>query len=272
MQRKESVPSLYSRKAIPRLLAALLDMHQVEDLNETLLGVITLNYEDFLDRAMQQVKGGVDYSIKINNSHSYLKSQNAAAPLLKLHGSFNWKNEFPITLANDDKITSEDVLWIPPGVEKKQDRYPFNILWGRARELLECDILRIIGCSLSRNDWQLISLLHTTQQLTSHKKQYIIELIDYHDVGVEIRASYSYLSFRLISEIKEVSDFLIKSYSLTPKKGAPLSVAIQEVLKNRKTNIFETWLKAKGENLKNRNIATATQQKYFEDFINEVRQ
>jgi len=256
---------------IPRLLAALIDMHGIAGLNEELSGTITLNYEDFLEKAIQRVKGGIDYSIKMNNTHSYFKFAYPVTPLLKLHGSFNWRNEFPITLVDEDKIRYlEDVLWIPPGVEKKQERYPFNILWGRAREILDCDILRIIGCSLSRNDWQLISLLYTTQQLTSHKKEYIIELIDYCDVGKRIQKNYSYLSFRIISDIKEVKTFLTKSFSSTYKGEEKLSVAIEELLNNPKNNIFDLWLRAKGEDLKDHNIPMTTKTKYFENFINGV--
>jgi len=257
---------------IPRLLVALIDMHEIDGLNEKLLGIITLNYEDLLEKAMQRVKHGVDYSIKLNSTHRYLKIKPQVTPVLKLHGSFNWKNEFPITLVDEDKIEcTEDMLWIPPGVEKKRERYPFNILWGRAKELLDCDILRIIGCSLSRNDWQLISLLYTTQQLTSHKKEYTIELIDYADAGEKIRKDYSYLSFRIISDIKEVRDSLIRSFSRTSKDEEKLYLAIEELLNNRKTNIFDTWLRAKGEDLKERSIQTKTTKNYFENFINEVR-
>jgi len=257
----------------PKLLTALIDIHEILGLNEKLAGLITLNYEDLLEKAVQTVKESIDYSIKINNAHSYIKLGPSAIqtpPVLKLHGSFNWKNEFPITLIDEYKITKpEDVLWIPPGVEKKREKYPFNILWGRAREILDCDVLRVIGCSLSRNDWQLVSLLYTTQQLASHKKEYAIELIDYVDVSKEIRENYSYLSFRIISDIKEVRNFLIKSFS-TEYGEDKLSIAIEELLNNPKTNIFDTWLRAKGEDLKSRDIPLTTPTMIFENYFNEV--
>ncbi len=257
----------------PRLLPALIDMYEISALDEELLGIITLNYEDLLERAMQRVKGSVDYSIKIENNHSYFKIVRQTAPLLKLHGSFNWKNEFPVALVDEYKIKHpEDVLWIPPGVEKKREKYPFNILWGRAREILDCDILRIIGCSLSRNDWQLISLLYITQQLTTNKKEYIIELIDYSDVGREISQNYPYLSFRIISDIIEVRNYLIKSFATAPKGEDKLSLAIEELLTNRRNNVFDIWLKAKGSDLKEQNRDITTPTKIFENYINEVIQ
>ena len=35
-------------------------------------------------------------------------------------------------------------------------------------------------------------------------------------------------------------------------------------------NILDTWLKAKGDDIKNRDINITTQKKYFENYINEV--
>jgi hypothetical protein len=259
---------------IPKLLTALLDMHEIPELNEKLFGFITLNYDDFIERSIQETNEGVDYSVQIRSRHDHLKVGSTKFPLLKLHGSFNWKNEFPITLRNERNIKSvNDVLWIPPGVEKKREKYPFNMLWGRAREVLDCDILRVIGCSLSRNDWQLISLLHTTQQLRSEGKGYNIELIDYHDAGKRVCDMYSYLSCRIVSEIKEVRNYLIPSFTAGGHVGGvslAMSKSIEELLNNPKTNIFDTWLKAKGEALKSDGVPITTPKKYFENFINEV--
>lgn len=260
-----------TRNIKPKLLTALIDMHGIAQLNEELKGILTLNYEDILEKAVQEVKGGVDYSIEMNCRHASLKKCKSTVPVLKLHGSFNWKNEFPIILTDDDNIRKpENALWIPPGVEKRQERYPFSIIWGRAREALDCDVLRVIGCSLSRNDWQLVSLLYTTQKLNIHKKAYDIELIDYFDKGKEIRGRYSYLRFSLISEIKEVRDYLIKSFSLDSAAGDKLSKDIEELLSDKKNNIFDIWLRAKGEDLKNRNIPIKTSATFFENYINEV--
>lgn len=257
----------------PTLLTALIDMHEIDGLNEELLGIMTINYEDLVEKALQKVKGGINYSINLSNTHKRLRIKPSVTPLLKLHGSFNWKNECPITLVDEDNIeNTEDMLWIPPGVEKKRERYPFNILWGRAREILDCDILRVIGCSLSRNDWHLVSLLHTTQQLTSHKKSYVIELINYLEIGTEIKEKkYPYLSFRVISDIKEVRNYLIKSYTLKDTGEDKISSAINELLDNQKTNIFDIWLRAKGEDLIDRKIEITTPRKYFVNFIKDVR-
>ncbi|MFH0766828.1 MAG: SIR2 family protein, partial [Bacillota bacterium] len=133
-----------TNKLKPTLLLALIDMHEIQKLNEELVGILTLNYEDMLEQAIQDVKGGINYSIDISyTKNSYLQKREIF-PLLKLHGSFNWANEFPITLTNDKKTKDTDhALWIPPGVEKRKERYPFSIIWGRAKEILNCDVLRV---------------------------------------------------------------------------------------------------------------------------------
>ena len=46
-----------------------------------------------------------------------------------------------------------------------------DLIWDKARELLDCDVLRIIGSSLSMNDWELVSLVHTTQKLRKSKRR-----------------------------------------------------------------------------------------------------
>ena len=255
---------------IPKLLSALIDMHEIPGVGEVLTGVLTLNYEDLIEKAICEVKGEVDYSIKMNENHSHLDVGSLSYPLLKLHGSFNWRNEFPITLTDDRRIKkSEDVLWIPPGVEKRRERYPFSILWDRARELLDCDILRIVGCSLSRNDWHLVSLLYTTQKLNTVNKPYVIELINYSDTGKAIAERYPYLRFDNITENIDVQEFLISSYSLKHDEGDKLSKAIEEFLSssNKELNVFDIWLKAKGEALKNRDISISTPKRIFENYI-----
>ena len=256
----------------PRLLAALIDMHEISELNERLHGILTLNYEGLIEKAIQLVRpGAINYGLTIISKVRSPKTGHPV-PLIKLHGSFNWKNEFPIALRSEGSIRSaENVLWIPPGVEKKRERYPFNILWGKARELLDCDILRIVGCSLNRNDWQLVSLLYTTQQLNTHQKEYIIELIDFAKAGEIICANYGYLNFRKITAIREVIDYIRDSFAPVPAKEADFASAIKELLSPGKNNIFDIWLRAKGDYMKKNNIPISTVKGIFRDYINEVR-
>jgi hypothetical protein len=129
----------------PALFTALIDMHSISRLGEELVLILTTNYEDLIEKAMQLVKGGINYSIKTICAADYYRIKEDGVPILKLHGSFNWKNSYPIRVQK--KIRKEkDIIWIPPGVVKKRQYYPFDVVWGRARELLECDTLRIVGC------------------------------------------------------------------------------------------------------------------------------
>lgn len=137
---------------------------------ETLLGILTLNYDDFIEKAAQQVFDWKDADLDFH------KPRNSEQPLLlKLHGSFFWKDEWPLLRCTDAK----DPLWIPSGIQKRKDHYPFNILWGIARNVLDCDILRIIGCRLGPNDWGLISLIFSTYHANHNNREpYSIEIID----------------------------------------------------------------------------------------------
>jgi hypothetical protein len=255
--------------SFPKLYPALIDMHEISGLNEKIAGIITLNYEDLLERGVQKIKNGINYSIQMSKGHSFLKiKKKLGFPILKLHGSFNWKNEFPVTLMDDDKIENpEDVLWIPPGVEKKMGNYPFNILWGRAREILNCDILRVIGCSLNRNDWQLISLLYTTQKLKTRGRGYTIELINRHHVCNRIKEDYSYLNLRLMSDILEVRESIARSMSVASDDKK--SMTVEQYLDGERLNFFDIWLRSKGEHLQAKGISIATSVGAFENYIKE---
>lgn len=266
--------SLLGSTFSPKMLTALIDMYEINGINEKINGIITLNYEDLIEKAIFNVKGCIDYAINFRNNSKQFKQNNISEktiPLLKLHGSFNWRNEFPVCLV--DKIKREDdVLWLPPGVEKKKDNYPFSLIWGKAKEMLNCDILRVVGCSLNRNDWQLISLLYSTQRLNSQEKEYIIELINYQDEAVKIKNEYSYLRFTTILEIEEVREYIFNSFrSQASSKSLSTSMVDYVSTQNSTINILDTWLKAKGENLMSKsNISIDTPQNFFRDYIKEA--
>ena len=257
-------------KFIPSVLSALIDMYSVDGLGEELGLLLTTNYEDLLERAVQEVKGGVNYVIKTNSEGSYLSTSEAAIPILKLHGSFNWKNDYPIAIESDIE-EEEDIIWIPPGVVKRRQYYPFDVIWGKARELLECQVLRIIGCSLSTSDWELISLLFTTQrQGTEQTPQYEIELIDYPEHCSKVQQRYGYLrDIKTILEIQEVREFLVKTYlpNYIGQKDIP-EERINGIAKHiNNQNIFELWLRSKGEHLYDNGASLETEKGYFKKFI-----
>ena len=260
----------------PQLIAALIDMHSIDGLGEELALILTTNYEDLIEKVIQRIKGGINYSVSaIFKDDSYCFKEQCV-PVLKLHGSFNWKNEYPIVI-QDDIEKDEDTIWIPPGVVKRRDLYPFNIIWGKAKELLEVDLLRIIGSSLSRNDWELISLIYSTQRLrTDGKPPYSIELIDYYDVADDIQKRYPYLNMKTMWKLDEVQKHITDIY--LPEfieVGTAPEERIEEIAKEyysseeSKENIFTFWLKAKGDTLIDKNISLETPLGYFKDFVTE---
>jgi len=254
----------------PILFASLIEMHLIPDFDEELVAILTINYEDLIEHAMHLVKGGINYLMKIINRHPTYNVEETSIPILKLHGSFNWKNEYPIVLAG--AIESEDdVLWIPPGVVKRREYYPFSLIWGRAKELLECDILRVIGCSLSRNDWELISLLYTTQKLRTDGRSYRMELIDSPVTCERIKEDYKYLKIQTILDIPVVRDYLIREF-FPHYAGKPVTEEILNELRQGITsdryNIFAIWLRAMGEKLRDSGISLAIGGgNYFENFV-----
>ena len=259
-----------STSFVPILLAALIDMHNISGLNEELVVVLTINYEDFIERAMQHIKGGINYSIKTNNNTSFTINE-GTIPVLKLHGSFNWKNDYPI-IVDDNIEKEEDILWIPPGVNKRREFYPLDMIWGKAKELLDCDILRVIGCSLNRNDWDLISLLFTNQKLRSDEKHFIIELINYPDKCGDISKQYKYLEFIPILSIPEVREYLIDNFFRGSHKEDIAERNVQSIgefiTANRYNyNIFTIWLQAKGDRLLSDGVSITTENNVFKRFI-----
>ncbi|MFC2062602.1 SIR2 family protein [Chloroflexota bacterium] len=262
----------------PKLYTALLDMHEIKELEESLTGIMTLNYEDLIERAVQQVHGDVDFSFTVDCKSNSRIQTNGKFILLKLHGSFNWKREFPVTL--QDKIRNdEDILWIPPGVEKRHEQYPFNIIWGKAQEILNCDILRIVGCSLSHNDWHLVSLLYSTQKLNKNGKQYRIEVINRpaplaqetrpaYGEG-DIKKKYPHLRIYHIHELEEMR-YLVQTSLYKGSDGVSNKVDAKTITAFlEKQNVFMMWLKAKGEYLIKNRIPITTPKGIFRNFMED---
>lgn len=207
----------------PNLTMALLEMHQAIRKEETFIGAISLNYDNLLERAYQEIFKGVNYGVRCLKGKTNYTIDERSPLLLKLHGSFNWKRGVKTIILDEAQPTNEgQMLWIPPGIHKERDSYPFNLLWGKAFEMLNCDILRIIGCRLSQNDWGLISLLFNTQ-LTAGEP-YKIELICPHEVG---------------NAIRDRSGFLKRMYALGELDNC------HDFLDNPPINPFKSWLLSK---------------------------
>lgn len=248
------------------LYAALVDMHQVEGSDERLAGFLTLNYDSFLEHAIEKVLGGgsVNYGVRVQGTELGAE----AIPVLKLHGSFGWRHTWPIESAAE----ISPGLWIPPGIRKAKADYPFNEIWGAARELLDCDVLRIIGCNLGPNDWDLVSLLFTTMHGRESASSYEVEVVAGPTTASRIAKTFPYLGVRSLLEIPEVGPEVIgevlnrEPVGFTSLDTAEQERAIQEA-ESKITNPFERWLRLKGE-LMLRDLETLrTDRGLFQEFV-----
>jgi hypothetical protein len=233
----------------PKLLCSLFDIYNVKKIDEKLLGIFTLNYDSLIETAIKKTIGDIDYSFRIDSDINKKLNRNSIK-LLKLHGSFDWKKDFPVKVIDDGKTLDEsEIAWIPPGVDKKRDIYPFFNLWSAAKEFTNCNILRVIGCSLNRNDWALITLIYTIQKL-NEKNDFSIELIDFDDSSSSKKREYPYLRIKSLLEITECERYLRDLYPMTDK-AIPTWAREPVSSSNNKLNIFEWWLRAKGFYMKN---------------------
>jgi hypothetical protein len=237
--------------AKPELAMGILEMHKVQNFQniETLSGLIILNHDSLFPIASQKIYGGVNLGFKFNSiSYRYVPYEDGKEKnplIIKLYGSFDWRNGIPINIVrlNSRSKYRNDMLWIPPSILKESRDYPYNKLMGMAYELLakRCDILRVIGCSLNQNDWNIISLLFNSQynQLFSKGTCFRIELIIDHKVGVRIQKDCSYL--QNIIPIGFLSDGYFGHYKGDEKEGKE-----EELPKTSESNNpFMYWLKIK---------------------------
>ena len=223
-----------------RLYSALFDMHTIEGFAEDLQAVLTINYDEYIEEAVKKTYGSdVDFGVSIEGAYG----DEGSVKLLKLHGSFGWADMWPISAADGCST-----LWIPPGIQKRKERYPFNVLWGLARQALECDLLRIVGCRLSESDWDLISLLFTTLHGSATRSAYAIEVIDSPIHAFSLRKKYPYLNIKSILEIEEYGvggQIVGEILDTAPKEFDSLSddehARVLEVLE-KDENWFSFWL------------------------------
>jgi len=250
------------------LYAVLLDMHQVKESGEILSGFITLNYDSFLEHAIKEIhRSHVNYGVEVRGGHN----EGRPIPVLKLHGSFGWRHEWPIQVTAD----AEAAFWIPPGIRKDKGDYPFTMIWGAARELLDCDILRIIGCNLGPNDWDLVSLLFTTMHGRESAPPYDVEVIGKPRSAYRIARDFPYLNAKSLLQVPYVGRELIAEVlGGAPADFSALGEADQkrafEDANAKIANPFEHWLRLKGELMLSKLPTITTDSNIFKDFVEEA--
>lgn len=220
---KKDISSILTQSKMEKfyLHRALLELHDNFEMrkNETLLGLISLNYDTVLDEAYKLTYGQRPiYHHSLDEDGPQTK-----VPLLKLHGSFNWAN-----IKARGRIRSFEI--IPLGANKNYWHVPYNFIWSRALEILtQCDILRVVGCSLSPNDIHLIDLLFKAH--LERGTTFEIQIINTDEVADEIKRRYGFLSkIKRLTEIEPASD---------PKTDNPF----KEWLKNIGVRILREQIK-----------------------------
>ena len=166
---------------------------------ESLTGILTTNHDGLLQVASERVFGGVSLGFPFTSRDLSSDSPKRVPPILQLHGSFSWQFGLPpsITSLKRDSKYRANTMWIPPTVLKESKNYPFNKISGLAYEILSrrCDVLRIIGSSLTQNDWNILCLIFNAQRHRElrHRDPLRIELIMSRSSGEDIQGSCSYL-------------------------------------------------------------------------------
>jgi hypothetical protein len=249
------------------LYAVLLDMHEANKAAEELKGFITLNYDSFLEHAIETIHGQrVDYGVDVRDA----AENERTIPVLKLHGSFSWRHTWPIRATDE----TDAALWIPPGIRKAKADYPFNAIWGAARELLDCDVLRIIGCNLGSNDWDLVSLLFTTMHGRESDPPYEVEVIGPPETADRIARACPYLNVKSLFELEDVGrQLLAEVIGGDPTEFSALDESAQiRAIRNaddKLPNPFEAWLRLSGELMYSNLSNIETDKNIFKDFIEE---
>jgi hypothetical protein len=184
----------------PRLAIALLKMHSNEHFTkhvEKLRGIITTNHDGLLQLAAHRVFSRVNIGFPFVSQH--FQPGDDTPPILQLHGSFTWEFSLPIEVnpVQNASNYSPDTVWIPPTILKESKSYPFNKLAALAYELLskDCDVLRVVGSSLTQNDWNIQSLIFSAQKHRELTREtaFTIQLVMPPKASNDIKHSCGYL-------------------------------------------------------------------------------
>ena len=176
---------------------------------EVLEAVITTNHDGLLQLASQQTFGYLDLGFEYHSREFKRVEGSESVPIIQIHGSFTWSFGVPISVGRrPSKAKSSSTIWIPPTIEKDTRAYPFNRLNALAYEKLSnrCDVLRIVGSSLTQNDWNILSLIFNAQRHCQAigNDTFTIELIAPVKTGNAIKYSCGFLD--KILTIDQLSD------------------------------------------------------------------
>jgi hypothetical protein len=222
---REDIESILTPEATADfyLHRALLEFHQHAAVTamEELYGLISLNWDGILDQAFEEFYGAADYCFPRGDS-----PPSGKLPLLKLHGSFNWDRQ--VIWGRSRRIEI-----IPLGANKSYLHSPYSFIWNRALEVLVgCDVLRVVGCSLSQNDFHLIDLLFKAH--VARGREFEIQIISAESAGEAIQKSYGF--FRGAKRLTQIEEPLV------PTGAEPPENAFREWLKYKSTRMLKAQI------------------------------
>lgn len=206
---------------------------------ERLVCLLSTNHDGLLQRSSQKVFEGLNLGFPFVSNE--FRHNDALFPILQLHGSFTWRFGVPTIVEPISRQSKyrHDIAWIPPTIAKEAKQFPYNKLMGIAYEILakNCDVLRIIGASLTQNDWNILSLIFNAQKHRELTRgaAFRVELILPHDAGVAIQSQCSYL--RKIVPIGNLTDGDFSPYLELQGEDPPSDSDL--------SNPFAYWLKQK---------------------------
>jgi len=232
----------------PALAFRLFEMHLDANFSrnvESLTGILTTNHDGLLQLASEKVFKALNLGFPFESRHFSPAIGGLVPPILQLHGSFTWQFGVPITVKRLQKTSryDPDTAWIPPTILKESKNYPFNKIAAFAYELLTkgCDVLRVVGASLTQNDWNVLSLIFNAQrhrELTG-RSAFRIELIMPSDAGEEIKEECGYL--KNVMPIAFLSEGNFAAYKeFAPYKESEIIPAESDL-----ANPFKYWLAEK---------------------------
>ncbi len=251
------------------LYSSLFDMYNLVDFPERLGGILTTNYDLYIEKGLEEAGfWPIDFGFPVRGGDAVVEGR---AKLVKLHGSFGWAATWPPSIRPLDTQDAGPTLWIPPGIQKPKHGYPFNVLWGFARELLACDVLRVIGCRLDGNDWDLIALLFSSLHARIEAQPYRVEVIDAPSHAQAVQGRFPYLSARSLLELEDIGPQLIAEYTVgEPRAFDELDEAEQKAViakAGTSRNWFEIWLRQQAEFLNKEGYSLETPLGLFKGFL-----
>lgn len=185
----------------PKLAMGLLQMHDHPAFKanvESLSAIVTTNHDGLLQVASEKALRAVNVGFPFESNDLTYANGRSTIPILQLHGSLTWRFAVPPKLSRlDANGHRHDTMWIPPTVQKESKSYPFNKLLALSYEALseQCDVLRVVGSSLTQNDWNILCLLFNAQKHRERdrKRSFRIELIMSQKGGISVSNSCSFL-------------------------------------------------------------------------------